>query len=114
MNTFNWFGMDLSFAIETVANKRLEELETSGQIQELPHCKEYRAKLSEFYQEFKEQLTDEHKKMLLEFDGLASDWSSAYGDSLFMQGFYEGMSFLRKMVENGVRKESDSAKVASF
>jgi hypothetical protein len=110
MENFEWLKEGTFEMIEGAAKKRLDVLEDNDDIYESPESKEGQEALYKQYHIMKDKLqTDEERRMLLDFDTLASDRATMYGDSQFIQGFYEGINYLKKALEAGLNKKERTA-----
>jgi hypothetical protein len=110
IENFEWLKQATFEMIEGVAKRRLDVLEDNDDIYESPECMEGQEALSKQYDIMKNKLqTDEERRMLLDFDTLASDRATMYGDSQFIQGFYEGINYLKKAIEAGLNKKERTA-----
>lgn len=104
-DNFNWVEISKFKLIEDAAKKKLISIEENCNVYTTPECQESVKILSKKFRSMKENFRGENEqKMLLEFDTLACDWASLRSESLFIQGFYEGINFLKQAIEEGTKE----------
>lgn len=95
-----------------VAKQKLNELEENQEIYESDWCKEELDNSKALFEEAKGLMpSDELKKILLKYNTVTFDFSAAFGESQFTQGYLEGYKFAKQMLEN--KKERTAATVRS-
>jgi hypothetical protein len=84
-----------------IAKQKLWDLEETNDLYISDWCKTENDKHIRLYNEIKNMMpTEDLKGQLLKFDTVAGDYSAAFGESQFIQGYLEGYKFAKQMLEN--------------
>jgi hypothetical protein len=107
--SFDWLKQSTFEMLEDVAKNRINILDSKGELYQSPEFEKRRETYYKQYHLIKEAQPEEQKHMLWELDTMVGDMYVEYGDSQFIQGFYEGINYLKKAIEAGTKEKERSA-----